>query len=158
MDENEYSVFDELEQNRPPRYATNGQRFVNFIIDTVVNIVALYIITFILVILNNITGSHFTDFIFLDDLGSKVQQLLYGALESSLMYSLIEGASKGRTLGKLVTGTRAVREDGSSITWRDAFTRSICRQLPFETLSIFVGPEMWHDRIAKTRVVQIDKY
>lgn len=38
---------------------------------------------------------------------------------------LVEGLSRGRSLGKLALGLRVVRDDGGTIRWRHAFTRSL---------------------------------
>lgn len=38
---------------------------------------------------------------------------------------LVEGLSRGRSLGKLAFGLRVVRDDGGTIRWRHAFTRSL---------------------------------
>jgi uncharacterized RDD family membrane protein YckC len=59
----------------------------------------------------------------------------------------------GRTLGKLITGSKAVREDGTSLTWKDACLRSLSRMVPFEPFSA-LGGAPWHDRWTKTTVVR----
>jgi Predicted membrane protein/domain len=68
-------------------------------------------------------------------------------------YIIFEGASKGRTLGKLITGTVAVKEDGSPIGFKEALIRTLCRLIPFEPFSTF-GGRPWHDRFAKTWVIK----
>jgi uncharacterized RDD family membrane protein YckC len=70
-----------------------------------------------------------------------------------LYYGLLEGISKGKTLGKLITGTRAVREDGTPISFGDAFKRTLCRIIPFEPFSAF-GYKPWHDSITNTIVIK----
>ena len=42
-----------------------------------------------------------------------------------LIPMLVEGLSKGRSLGKLIFGLRVVRDDGGTIRWRHALTRSL---------------------------------
>jgi uncharacterized RDD family membrane protein YckC len=69
-----------------------------------------------------------------------------------LYYTVCEKAFKGHTLGKLVSGTRAVRNDGGELTLKDAFLRSLSRLVPFEVLSGFGTP--WHDSWTNTRVIQ----
>ena len=71
-------------------------------------------------------------------------------------YTVFEATTKGRTLGKFITGTQAVREDGSNITWKDAFIRSLCRLVPFEPFSTF-GVLPWHDSWSKTIVIKKSK-
>ena len=52
-------------------------------------------------------------------------------------YTICEKAFKGYTLGKLITGTRAIREDGNELTFKDALLRSLSRMVPFEGFSAF---------------------
>ena len=75
--------------------------------------------------------------------------LLYG-----IVMSVIEGISGGRSLGKLITGTKAISEDGSEISWGQAFGRGFSRMVPFEPFSA-LGGNPWHDRWSNTRVVKI---
>ncbi len=63
-----------------------------------------------------------------------------------------EGASRGRSVGKLVTRTKVVKEDESEIS----LIRSLCRLVPFEAFSAF-GGYPWHDRWSHTKVIRINK-
>lgn len=69
-----------------------------------------------------------------------------------LYYTICEKGFKGYTLGKLITGTRAIRNDNNELTFKDAFLRSLCRLVPFEWLSGFGYP--WHDSWTKTMVIK----
>ena len=69
-------------------------------------------------------------------------------------YTLMEKLSKGRTMGKLITKTKAVGIDGYDLTWKQAMLRSIIRFVPFEALSAF-GGNPWHDQWTDTKVVKI---
>lgn len=140
--------------------ASVGARFWNFVIDYIVFYV-LYIIMMgsyglYLALSNNVeainnlqetetlTGNTFTD------------ALLGMAIYVAIM-TLIEGVSKGRSIGKLITKTKVVKnEDASSITFKEAFLRSLCRIVPFEVLSGF-GGYPWHDRWTNTAVIKIKK-
>lgn len=63
---------------------------------------------------------------------------------------------KGSSLGKLITGTRAVREDGSPITASEAFGRGFSRIVPFEAFSALGNNTWpWHDQWSHTYVVDI---
>lgn len=73
-----------------------------------------------------------------------------------LLYYVPQEAASGRTLGKLLARTKAVRDDGSPLSFGRAVVRSVCRLIPFEALSVFGGhgrPRMWHDSLAGTVVV-----
>lgn len=58
----------------------------------------------------------------------------------------------GRTLGKLLTGTRVINVGRRKPGWGRAFLRMLARCIPFEPLSLRNGV-MWHDRLTGTRVV-----
>ncbi|HET6721714.1 MAG TPA: RDD family protein [Chitinophagaceae bacterium] len=69
-----------------------------------------------------------------------------------LYYTICEKGFKGYTLGKLITGTRAIRNDNNELTFKDALLRSLSRLVPFEWLSGFGYP--WHDSWTKTMVIK----
>jgi uncharacterized RDD family membrane protein YckC len=77
-----------------------------------------------------------------------------------LIYYVPQEAFSGRTLGKMITGTKAVNEDGSKLTFGKVLGRTLCRFIPFEAFSFLGGqnkPKGWHDRIPKTKVISIRK-
>jgi uncharacterized RDD family membrane protein YckC len=78
---------------------------------------------------------------------------LVGILNYLLYYTFCEKVFKGYTLGKLITGTRAIRDDGNELTFKDAILRSLSRLVPFEALSAF-GYSPWHDSWTKTTVIK----
>ena len=137
--------------------ATNTQRFLNFLIDRIFMRIALeYVAGLVLYRILSLLSADFIYNIF--DEGSFWELVLLNYLLSfmtfTLYYTICEKAFRGQTLGKLVTGTRAIREDGQELTLKDAFLRSISRLVPFESLSIWFGNGMWHDTWTKTAVVK----
>lgn len=81
-------------------------------------------------------------------------QYLLGLILMLAYYVPLE-AMFGRTLGKLVTGTKVVDENGNPPTWGKAFGRTLCRFIPFEAFSFFMADARgWHDSIPKTYVVK----
>ncbi len=81
-------------------------------------------------------------------------QYLLGFVIMLIYYVPLE-ALFGRTLGKLVTGTKVVDENGNPPTWGKAFGRTLCRFIPFEAFSFFKSDARgWHDSIPKTYVVK----
>jgi uncharacterized RDD family membrane protein YckC len=148
MDPNNSSIFEDLEASMPIRYASPGQRFLNYLIDILIYYAVLIFLTVVFSALG------LGGFMISTDIGSKVLQYLYAIAVFVLLYGILETGTKGRTIGKYITGTRAVQEDGrSAITSRQAFIRSICRMIPFEPFSAFSG-NAWHDSIPKTTVVK----
>ena len=136
--------------------ATAGQRFINFLIDNLLMRFGLSYFTAIIV--GFFLGSLFPEF---------TQGLIRGDNQMSLLllayiiaifnylvyYTFCEKVFDGYTLGKLITGTKAIREDGTPLTFKDSFMRSLSRLVPFEFLSGF-GAYPWHDSWTKTKVVK----
>lgn len=143
----------ELELEQEP--AGTGQRFVNFIIDTIALYAFSYIIGIllgiVLIVVNRDTG-------FFESERGVSQLLLFfsGYLFYAFFYSLAEGLTKGRSPGKYVTRTRVIRADGSRISIKDAIMRSLSRLVPFEAFSA-LGGMPWHDTWTNTSVVKIRK-
>ena len=152
MDANTTNVFDDVEQYRPP--AAVGRRFANYLIDLVL-FYGLYVVAMIgagiILRLNN--GPEFDIAYFLETIEGK---LMFWAIFFAVFigsFTFIEGVTKGRSLGKLITGTVAIRTDGQAFTWRNALMRSLYRLIPFEAFSAF-GGYPWHDGMTKTSVVR----
>jgi uncharacterized RDD family membrane protein YckC len=82
-----------------------------------------------------------------------VERLIILVLYGFFMF-LIEAIFKGKSLGKLITGTRAVKEDGTLLTTKDALLRGLSRMVPFEAFSALGSPSYpWHDKWSKTFVI-----
>ncbi|MDO6433103.1 RDD family protein [Flavitalea sp. BT771] len=81
--------------------------------------------------------------------------LLYALFLYAFFMGLTEGLFRGKTLGKVFTGTRAVNPDGSPISMKTAFLRGLSRVVPFEPFSAFGGdwPRPWHDKWTDTYVI-----
>lgn len=64
----------------------------------------------------------------------------------------------GVTVGKLITGTRVVDEQGRPPSWGQAIGRTFARLIPFEPFSLLFSEDKriagWHDRLPKTLVVR----
>ncbi len=140
-----------LQDFNEPEYefASTGQRFLNYIID----LIAFYLlITIIFVIIG----------VFYASSGETLEEESGGFIAVTYLisftvlfayYTLLEG-SKGKTLGKLITKTKVVREDGEPMTYGKAFMRTLCRIIPFEFISAFTGTKMWHDSWSNTMTVK----
>ena len=136
--------------------ATTGQRFLNFLIDNLLMRFGLSYFTGTIV--GFFMGSLFPEFTFNLINGDNQIGLLFLAYIIALFnylvyYTFCEKVFNGYTLGKLITGTKAVREDGGPLTFKDAFKRSLSRLVPFEALSAF-GGYPWHDSWTKTKVIK----
>lgn len=139
------SIFDQMAgEHTRFEYATMGQRFANFLIDLLVYLVLSSINITVLAFFFSEDGSyHITGW----------WAVLFTMANYFTVTFLMEGISKGRSLGKLITRTRAVQNDFSTFTWKDAFLRSLCRLIPIEPLS-GLGGSPWHDNFTKTVVIK----
>ena len=131
-----------------------GVRFVNFIIDQLVLMVFFFITSFVFATIVYSQGDDPKNYLFFqENLSGKMFQYLISYIVLVLYYTLFETATKGRSLGKFVTGTIAINQDGTPFTFKNALMRSLCRIIPFEPFSAF-GYMPWHDKFTKTAVVK----
>lgn len=125
-------------------FASTGQRFANYVIDTIICLV-LMIVALVLAVVN---GDQDVEMLLL----SPWRFGFYGI--TALYYTILEG-SLGKTVGKMVTRTQVVNELGQKPDIRSIFLRSLSRLVPFEAFSAFSGSGlMWHDSWTKTYVVK----
>jgi len=133
--------------SQPMELATSGQRFANYLLDVII----IYVSAFVAGVVLYIVG--------LGDVIDRIDDTLLGII-LVLLYYVPQESLFGWTLGKLITGTRIVKEDGSPISLGQGLGRSLCRFIPFEAFSFLGGngkPVGWHDSITKTRVISIRK-
>lgn len=140
---------------KPAVYASKEKRFLNLVIDTI----AYYVFIFVLgVILGLLAVIGFDAPIVYMETAGIVENYIISFGAYILYFTLIEGFTQ-RSLGKYITGTMVLIEDGSKPTFKDIFIRSLCRLIPFEAFS-FLGTEGrgWHDSMSDTYVVDIKKH
>lgn len=133
-------------------------RFANFIIDRVVISVFFLALGFIASLLYRLANIDF-----LINIVYKMSEMnrFLDILITSLIYFmytfLIEYFTKGRSIGKYITGTKVICIDGTEPTFNDYLIRNISRIVPFDTLSFF-GENGWHDKWSETRVINMKNY
>lgn len=130
--------------------ASTGKRFANYVID----ILIFYILMFGVGVLIALTAPSVIDAIPEDDSGFALLDRLISLAIYGLYMSIVEALFKGKSLGKLITKTRAVNLDGTRISTATAFKRGFSRAVPFCVFSAFGNPcDPWHDRWNDTMVV-----
>jgi len=130
--------------------ATSGKRFVNYLIDWL----GFYLVWRLLLIQLLAQLLFLINFPIEDRLALYAFSYLAVATVFGLVVGGVEAATGGKTLGKLITGTRAVNDDGSRISAKTAFLRYLVRLVPFEAFSALGNPSYpWHDRWTKTLVI-----
>ncbi len=71
-----------------------------------------------------------------------------------IIYLTLFELTTSKTLGKLITKTHVVKENGRKLDIKTSIIRSLCRFLPFEVFSFFGKNTIgWHDFASETRVV-----
>ena len=132
-------------QPGPPIPAGQGARFLNLVID--------YLVLYAIGIAWGVVAA-----VVAGEQGLAFMQSAIGYMLSvtiSLLYFGVLEATTSRTLGKLVTGTKVVNENGGAPTTGQILGRTFCRLIPFEAFSFFGTPTRgWHDKIPKTYVVK----
>jgi uncharacterized RDD family membrane protein YckC len=119
-------------------YASQGKRFLNFIIDYI--LIILVAVALIAII------------------GIQSEAGFYLIFYPSfwVYYTVLEGLG-GRTIGKYLTGTMVVRtEDLQAPSISQCMGRSISRFVPFEPFSFLGGKSGWHDNWTNTMVVNVN--
>lgn len=138
----------ELQPEQKLYDASRGKRLLNYIIDTVIWYI-LIVGLFIFIML-------FSDLFGFYRFGEIILNII--ALASYVFYySFLEYYFKGRTIGKMITKTRAITEHHEMLTFKQAFFRSLCRLIPFEAFSFLASDQGWHDTMTKTKVVDWPK-
>ncbi len=138
-------------------YATQGQRFLNWLIDNLLMQYGLSYLTgmAIGVLIGIIAPDFFENIADSSEMSGPI--LLIGVLIAYLnyiiYYTICEKLFRGYTLGKVITGTRAIRQDGKELTFKNALLRSLCRLVPFELFSGF-STLTWHDSWTDTMVIK----
>ena len=139
-------------------YASQGQRFLNWLIDNLVMRFGLSYLTGMAI--GTLLAVAAPDF--LNDIANSDRNmsgeilllaLMIGILNYTLYYTLCEKLFRGYTLGKVITGTRTIRQDGKELTFKDALLRSLSRLVPFELFSGF-NTLTWHDSWTDTMVIK----
>jgi uncharacterized RDD family membrane protein YckC len=130
--------------------ASGGKRFVNYLVDGVV----------IYLLWRFIVGYWFVEILIAINfpIGNRLLLYLFAYLGAVFFHGLFiggfEAATGGKTLGKYISGTRAVTDDGIPVGPRKAFLRFLSRMVPFEAFSALGTPcYPWHDRWTKTVVI-----
>ena len=131
--------------------AENGTRFANYLIDQIfVSIITFAIALGLFAVLGEdalmIGGS---------EVAGTVMDYVITYILFVLYYTLSEYHLNGKTLGKLITRSRAVTTLNQPMDLKTSFYRSLSRIVPFEAFSFFSeAPGGWHDRWTDTMVIK----
>ena len=137
--------------------ASQGQRFLNMIIDGILVNVTAQVVGFVVGIAYGLMAASSGREIAESEMA--LLQLFGGFLGLFIFvgYYIVCELAFGRTVGKFVTGTRVVNSQGQVATTGQIIGRSFARMIPFEAFSFFGGkgfPVGWHDSLSGTRVIK----
>ncbi|MEL6544072.1 MAG: RDD family protein [Myxococcota bacterium] len=122
--------------------ASVGTRFLNYVVDIIcIQFLGLVVAVALIVFAPEI------------DIESAWVNYAIGIPNFLIYYFLMEWMF-GRTIGKLVTGTRVVGLNSPKPSPGALLGRSFARLVPFEPFSCFDG-NGWHDQWSGTRVVKV---
>ena len=147
LNHKEFKVTDEM-------LASTTKRFINLVIDRVLFYAFFLLIGFIIAMIAALLGSEDV-LIFLENLDNinRFTDIIVTSVFYIIYYFVFESIFQ-RTIGKLITQTKVVLENGEKPPADVIIKRSLCRVIPFEPFS-FLGnvPTGWHDTMSKTYVV-----
>ncbi len=113
-------------------------RFINFLVDT---IVWFTIVAFLTSFLN----------------AKDTFQILLGYLilfASYITYYVIMETKYQKTIGKFLTKTKVVNQNGTKPEIGDIFRRTFCRLIPFDRISFLFTANGFHDRLSSTTIIK----
>jgi uncharacterized RDD family membrane protein YckC len=136
--------------DEPFERASTGKRLLNYIID----FIAFYFLAMLIVIGYLMIFPENVDSLESDSFGSNLLDRLVTLVLYGVYMGAIEYFFKGKSFGKLITGTRAVTLRGNPISGSTAFLRGISRAVPFEPFSALGNPsDPWHDKWTDSMVI-----
>jgi uncharacterized RDD family membrane protein YckC len=139
-------------ENGTRTIASLEKRFANLILDSIFYYVFSFLIGTILAIF---MVAYSPSSLSMLDSDNKITNYLVGLLVMFIYYSTSE-ALTGRTLGKLITRTKVVDENGLTPGINTILLRTVCRFIPFDAISFFFDDNTgWHDKLSKTKVVLV---
>ena len=132
--------------------ASIPQRFFNYIIDAIMQLILLIVLAMISFIISDMMGSK-RAFDFFSKLDKNTIGLYTISFSLVLLYYNVFEILSARTIGKYITQTIVVDEHGEKPHQETILIRSLCRLIPFNPFSVLILGRGWHDSISKTYVV-----
>ena len=141
----EFRVTDEM-------LASKGKRLLNYLIDMGIFYALFFLLGALLYLIAELTTNEELIYFLIDlENVNPIIDRLITAVFLVVFYVILENLSQ-KTIGKLITRTKVVLENGKKPPFEVVVKRSLCRIIPFNALS-FLGKKGWHDSISKTFVV-----
>ena len=136
--------------------ASQGQRLGNYFIDLGFRYLIIFIIGIVLAIIGQFTANDGILY-WLDNISTVEDYLI--SFSIAILYYFVFELYLSRSLGKFITKTIVVMEDGTKPDAQTIIKRTLCRLIPFDGLSFFGTPSRgWHDSMSDTYVVKKDLF
>jgi uncharacterized RDD family membrane protein YckC len=133
--------------------ATMPQRFLNYLIDGIMQLLLFMVSAFVALVIGDSLGSKKV-VNFMAGLDKNTIALYTVTIALVLIYYNFFEILFARTIGKFITQTVVVDEHGEKPHHDSILIRSLCRFIPFNPLSVlFSSGRGWHDSLSKTYVV-----
>ena len=140
----------DIENEVIDKMASQGKRFLNYLLDLIFMYILIFIFAIIIGIVLAIVAPSTVSSI--DD-SNKLLEYLIASIAIMIYYTSFEAVT-GRSIAKYITKTKVVTETGEKPTFKAIFIRSLCRFIPFEAFSfLFNDGTGWHDTISNTKVI-----
>ena len=144
----------EIEDQVIDKMASQGKRFLNYLLDIFFILIIFSVFSFIIGIVLALVDPSIVSNLGEDNTMLLLFRYLLNFILTMIYYIIFE--TTGRSIAKYITKTRVVTEIGEKPTFNMILVRSLCRFIPFEPFSfLFNDGDGWHDTISKTKVINI---
>jgi uncharacterized RDD family membrane protein YckC len=132
------------------KMASQGKRFLNYLLDLFFIVIFIFVFYLILgIILAIVNPSAISD---LEKSNTLFEYLINFVV--MMTYYISFEATTGRSIAKYITKTKVVTEIGEKPDFKIIVVRSLCRFIPLEAFSfLFNDGSGWHDTISNTKVI-----
>ncbi len=133
--------------------ANKSLRFANYAIDSLITLGLTAAVMIVVMMLSDLLMYDTSSFLSYIEHMNRLEEYIFGLFITIPYYILMEGLT-ARTIGKYLTGTIVVDNEGIKPSTETLLKRSFCRAIPFNAVS-FLGKKSrgWHDSISETYVV-----
>lgn len=131
------------------------KRLLNLVVD-VIAVMAIFVVIGLIGVVLSLLGYDGL-LLWFDEMDGTTDRIVTTLVMSAYVFTM--EVFTQRTVGKYVTGTMVVLENGSKPTTKAILTRALCRIIGLEAFSfISKVPRGWHDTASNTYVVDARKY
>jgi uncharacterized RDD family membrane protein YckC len=129
---------------------SSGARFLNYIVDQIFVLFLLFALLVVSSLISGFLGSYSVS-LWIAGLGDLGWNLFY--IAGLIVYYILMEGLFGRSVGKFITGSVVVDENGEKPSFGTVIKRTFCRCIPFDAFTFLGGSRGWHDSISDTYVV-----